>query len=422
MRRRLCMAAAMVLVVGLAAGCKDTAPPSWPAGAALTAADNAGTRVRLRWPVAQDNKEVKTYRLAGEPLSRPGKHKPGDGWKAEQRVKLEAPGSMRSRSVPGLLEAAKYRFSVQAVDLAGNSSAPLMLELTTRDVTAPVWASGALLTVTTSGLRQGQAEVFFSWREATDNVTVTGFRIKQGDRLVQTVPGDRRGHKLTSKAPDGNWSVEAGDADGNWSEPLRFKLDLTATRAMADVQAAARRQKLANMVAKMGMLKLLGSKGASHDLGANVIGAGPDPSALDRAFSGSGGLSVGRLGVAGRGGRGGGGSSVAVGIGGLGTGGRKGYTGPRIKINAGAEELARFGRRRARKVRRCYLTALKGNPKLAGVLKAHVAADDKGFATVTRVSGVTDAKLLACVRTALVGRTKPGIKGVVSFTFSPTSE
>ncbi len=83
------------------------------------------------------------------------------------------------------------------------------------DTAAPTWASGSSLTtsnVTQSGLT-------LTWSTATDNVGVTGYKVYQNGTVLDTVYGSTLTYDVTglSAGTQYTFTVQAGDAAGNWS-------------------------------------------------------------------------------------------------------------------------------------------------------------------------------------------------------------
>lgn len=104
----------------------DGEPPSWPAGAALTATEVGSTFVRLSWPAATDDGAVAGYRIArdGEPLGQT---------------------AATAFTATDLYPESAYRFTVRAVDDAGLVGPELELDVTTAGTAEP---GEAALTVT----------------------------------------------------------------------------------------------------------------------------------------------------------------------------------------------------------------------------------------------------------------------------------
>lgn len=84
------------------------------------------------------------------------------------------------------------------------------------DTQAPTWTNNTFKVATKTG-----QEIKLEWYAATDNVGVTGYKIYQGSDLIGSV--DENTTTFTYTVPSGSgtgqqtYSVQAGDAAGNWS-------------------------------------------------------------------------------------------------------------------------------------------------------------------------------------------------------------
>lgn len=216
--RRSTSATALCLLLLLWLGsCGDEYPPTWPPKAELTSGVVEGSEVELSWPRAQDNDEIDTYQIL-----------------VDDEVTEEVDAKRLNFRVLELEQNRTYRFAVRAEDNAGNLSPPLELTIKTADRIAPTWPAGAALTFEEQPAvpeipacnKQKLADLpatvglTFSWPAATDNVGVTAYRIKKGATVVARVVGDKTSHQLITASPGGTYEVDAGDASGNWSNPL----------------------------------------------------------------------------------------------------------------------------------------------------------------------------------------------------------
>jgi hypothetical protein len=407
----------------LLAGCKDTQQPTWPAAAALEADDLTGSSLSLSWPAATDNKGVVSYRIRGE--------REGDADRGLPKVIGKVSSPKITFSAEGLSEAAEYSFKVTALDRAGNASPPLSLTATTKDVTRPTFKEGAKLTFTRTDA-DGKTTLTFSWPAATDNVAVTRYRLKLGEKITP-IKGAARSHTVTTGAPAGMWQLSAGDAAGSWSEhPLRVGVPRKPGPAVADLKAAAaaRRKMLTAKLTRLGILKILGTKGSGMGSSANLLGSGSVSGSLDRAFSGRGGVAIAGGGLSAVGGlrrRGsGGGGGHAMGIGSLGTRGIGGAgvvrikSGPRVMLGSGPVETRRYARLKFARLKHCYVKALAKKPDLSGSATLTLAVDASGRVTATTdKETLGDAAMIGCVKTALLGRGKPEAAGTFTVKFHP---
>jgi len=109
-------------------------------------------------------------------------------------------------------------------------------ELAIRDTAAPTWATGARLKVS----RYGENDLVLSWNGASDDVGVTGYRL----RLMGTSGFDVAGTSapVTGLSPGTayRFEVQARDESGNWSQPLAAVVH--TARHFTDIAGQAFRQ------------------------------------------------------------------------------------------------------------------------------------------------------------------------------------
>ncbi|MFN2166258.1 MAG: AgmX/PglI C-terminal domain-containing protein [Anaerolineae bacterium] len=194
-------------------------------------------------------------------------------------------------------------------------------------------------------------------------------------------------------------------------------------KACQEARAAARR---ARLVSRMGVLKLLGTKGRGEGNTANLIGAGDPGADMARAFSGVGGLTTaGRGSGAGGGlrGKGGGGTGRMAGIGDLGgrvggpgsvkTGGMVKERVPRASVKQSRSEISgtmnsdaayRTIRRGMSCIQACYQRTLKRSPKAAGKVAVCINVNAMGKVGSINVDqdSVGDPTMTACIRTCIM--------------------
>lgn len=181
----------------------DGSAPKWPTPATLSAQQlNAGT-VRLSWPDASDDIAVSGYTVFR------------DGSPVAQTT------AAKTSTVVDVASAAEYLFEVRAMDLAGNASAPLTLEWTAPDTSAPSWTGTARIDVEEYGERQ----LDLSWSAANDEVGVSGYRIRVSG--TSGVTSSDSAATLSGLEPGRPYLFEvlARDWAGNWSEPLIHTLN-----------------------------------------------------------------------------------------------------------------------------------------------------------------------------------------------------
>jgi TonB family protein len=187
--------------------------------------------------------------------------------------------------------------------------------------------------------------------------------------------------------------------------------------ACQQAREALRRARLAKRVARMGVLKLLGTKGDGQGTAVNLIGGAGGETSADRAFAGVGGLTTSGRG-AGGGLVAGDGTGTAVGIGDLGGKvggpGRVGVGGqvhervpravvkramPQITGSISADAVSRTIRRGMRSITSCYQRALRANPELAGKITVRIAINTMGRVVGVEVDEDTlgDPRVTSCI-------------------------
>ncbi|MDD3652584.1 MAG: Ig-like domain-containing protein [Desulfotomaculaceae bacterium] len=178
----------------------DKQAPTWVEDN-LTASNITHSGLTLTWNAATDNVGVTGYRVyQGSKLLTP------------------APITDLSYTVTGLSQLTKYTFTVQAEDKAGNlsSSGPKITvrTLAAPDTSAPTWSKKCTL----SAVDIGQTMLLI-WDGALDNVRVTGYKVYQDGTLLTPTPVFGPIYSVTGLTPGVpyTFTVQAGDAAGNWS-------------------------------------------------------------------------------------------------------------------------------------------------------------------------------------------------------------
>ncbi len=182
---------------------QDTTAPVWPEGSSIIVSEITETGLTLTWPAALDNTAVTGYAIYN-----------GD-------VQLAMLGNVNRYTVSGLKAATQYTFTIKAKDASLNWSEPgLSVTETTRqeeqpDTTAPVWPEGSELYA--SGI--SKTGLWLNWTAAQDDTKVTSYRVYRDSRLIATVPGNTSNYYVTGLTSGTTYmfSVQAGDAAGNWS-------------------------------------------------------------------------------------------------------------------------------------------------------------------------------------------------------------
>jgi len=182
----------------------DSAAPTWLATSSLNASGVTQTGLTLSWSAATDNTAV-------------------TGYKVYKNGSLLGTATGTSYNVTGLNAATQYTFKVEAGDAAGNWSTngpsktvtTLAETGTSSDTKAPTWPPYSSFCFRVSNLTSNSLTL--NWNAASDNTTVTEYRVYQGLTLLGAV--NTTSFKVTGLNPGTRYlfKVEAGDAAGNWS-------------------------------------------------------------------------------------------------------------------------------------------------------------------------------------------------------------
>ena len=143
-----------VLVMGGCPSGGDTVPP---AGVALTVRPDAGT-VQLTWSAATDASGIASYRV----------HR-ATGTTGAFALRATLPGSATGHLDTGLVNGTVYRYSVTAVDGAGNAGGSSVVSATPRDLTAPAAPAPAAV--------GHDRSVTLTWAAVTDASGIRGYQV-----------------------------------------------------------------------------------------------------------------------------------------------------------------------------------------------------------------------------------------------------
>lgn len=172
----------------------DTSPPSVPGS--LTASAVSSTQVHLSWGASTDNVDVTGYRVYRAGL-------------------LIASPALTSYSDTGRTAGTTYSYTVKAADSGGNlsgvSNTASVTTPTSTDTQAPV-APGSL-----SATAASSSQINLTWSAATDNVSVTGYRIYRAGVLVASPTSTSYSDTGLTASTAYSYSVKAADAAGNLS-------------------------------------------------------------------------------------------------------------------------------------------------------------------------------------------------------------
>jgi parallel beta-helix repeat protein len=171
----------------------DVTAPTAPT--ALTATAASTTRVDLSWTASTDNVAVDHYLILR------------DGTKI-----ADTSGPTTSFSDTTVVTTTTYTYRVEAVDAAGNSSAPSdAATVTTLDGTPPTAPTG----LTVAGRSAG--EVDLAWNASTDNVGVTGYSVFRNNVNLGDVTTTSFADTTVLQGVSYTYTVKASDAAGNTS-------------------------------------------------------------------------------------------------------------------------------------------------------------------------------------------------------------
>jgi chitodextrinase len=187
----------------------DTTPPTQPGGLVVSA--TTATSVSLRWTASTDNVGVHHYEVSRD---------------------SGAPASTTATAYTdsGLTPNTLYRYSVVAVDAAGNrSTAALVNGTTAPDTTPPTAPTGLAAAGVTA------TQVPLRWVAATDDVGVTGYRVYRNGLLLGTSATTSYTDLTVSAATSYTYTVSALDAAGNESPQSSPPLTVTTPAAGGQV-------------------------------------------------------------------------------------------------------------------------------------------------------------------------------------------
>ena len=177
---------------------EDNEAPVWLEGA--LEADKVGPEsMVINWPSATDNQILKEYWLTineGTPIV----------------IDAQAGSTYK---LTGLTRDTLYAIRVEAVDAKNNKSVPLETSIRTlaEDKIAPTWPDGSKLTV--KNIATDNADLL--WTAADDNVEVTGYKVYNGDILLDETTACQLHIIHLNPATTYVFRIEAVDQAGNIS-------------------------------------------------------------------------------------------------------------------------------------------------------------------------------------------------------------
>ncbi|WP_158223932.1 MULTISPECIES: endo-1,4-beta-xylanase [unclassified Cohnella] len=181
----------------------DTIAPVWPQSASLDITDIGRHSALLTWSPAEDNYGVETYAIYNG-----------------SALIATVQGDVLSYRAIGLTAGTEHRFSVAALDAAGNETEGPVRSATTltADTSEPIWAGGSSLQangITASAL-------LLEWPEATDDTGVQRYVIYGNGSPIAETAKEVTSYYITglNEGTLYDLAVVAVDAAGNRSQPL----------------------------------------------------------------------------------------------------------------------------------------------------------------------------------------------------------
>ncbi|HYE67663.1 MAG TPA: fibronectin type III domain-containing protein [Anaerovoracaceae bacterium] len=184
----------------------DETAPDWDSDSTITASAIGATSVKLTWSAADDDVAVVGYKVIYEVND-------------VDKVKYV---TTRTATITGLEAEEDYTFTVEAKDAAGNwSTDGPSVNVTTieavEDAEIPSWDSDS--TVTATAIKTNSVDL--KWSEADDDIAVVGYKVIYEVNNVDKVKYmTSRTTTITGLESDEDYTftVEAKDAEGNWSD------------------------------------------------------------------------------------------------------------------------------------------------------------------------------------------------------------
>jgi len=184
---------------GIGDACElDQGPPQWSEGSVLSVSSLEGDSLKLGWPQATDDIGIIGYRIY-----------------QDSELLAEVGTNILEYRVGNLTPLTEYTFSVQAGDFEGQWSTDGPSVTISTPSSPPSWPEGSSLRAQDIAA----TELTLLWDPATDDVGVTGYKIRQDGADIGTVSGTTLTYRVTGLQPCNRYSfsVAAGDADGNWT-------------------------------------------------------------------------------------------------------------------------------------------------------------------------------------------------------------
>ena len=187
----------------------DTQPPTAPTN--LVASNTTANSTNLTWNASTDNVAVTGYRV-----------------RQNNVVIATVSGTTLTYNVTGLTASTAYSFNVVAFDAANNvspvSNTVQVTTLAGADTQPPTAPTNLVASNTTANSTN------LAWNASTDNVAVTGYRVRQNNVVIATVSGTTLNYNVTGLTASTAYSfnVVAFDAANNVS-PVSNTVQVTTT-------------------------------------------------------------------------------------------------------------------------------------------------------------------------------------------------
>lgn len=203
----------------------DETAPDWDSDSTLTAVAIGATSVKLEWSAADDDVKVVGYKVSYEVND-------------VDKVKYV---TARTATITGLESEEDYTFTVEAKDAAGNwSDDGPSVDVTTieavEDTESPNWDSDSFITAAAIGATSVKLE----WSAADDDIAVVGYKISyEVDDVDKVKYITSRTATITGleSEEEYDFTVEAKDAEGNWSDDGPSVTVATLEDTVADTTA-----------------------------------------------------------------------------------------------------------------------------------------------------------------------------------------
>jgi len=203
----------------------DETAPDWDSDSTITASAIGATSVKLTWSAADDDVAVVGYKVSYEVND-------------VDKVKYV---TARTATITGLESEEDYTFTVEAKDAAGNwSNDGPSVDVTTieavEDTESPDWDSDSAITASAIGA----TSVKLIWSAADDDIAVVGYKVSYEVNDVDKVKYvTSRTATITGLESEEEYefTVEAKDAEGNWSDDGPSVTVTTLEDTIADTTA-----------------------------------------------------------------------------------------------------------------------------------------------------------------------------------------